>query len=133
MCTSRFFSAIPLRFLAGSILSLILLACASKNPKSTPNPYTDPCKAMKLEIAEKQELDAKIKSLSKQAVKYQKRGDTASANSAERRLQGMRVDQRLRQESLERSSYSCQPLLDRLQEPTLDPEQRKFPLREPYP
>jgi hypothetical protein len=88
------------------LVALLLSACAEKK-QSLSTAYHDPCAAMKMEINEKRELDAKVKKLAKQAEKYRKSGDTASAASADRRLVGMRENQRLLKESLDQSGNEC--------------------------
>jgi hypothetical protein len=91
---------------AAALLALLLAACAEKK-QNLSTAYRDPCTAMKLEITEKRELDAKVKKLAKQAEKYRKSGDTASAASADRRLIGLRENQRLLKESLDQSGNEC--------------------------
>jgi hypothetical protein len=88
-----------------AVAALLLTGCAEKKGLKA---YQDPCTSMKLEIEEKRELDAKVKALAKQAEGYRKAGDTASAASAERRLVGLRENQRLMKESLDQSSNDCQ-------------------------
>ncbi len=64
---------------------------------------------MEIQLKEKKELDAKVKTTADQYKQYQKRGDTASAESAKMRLEGMLQNQRLLKESLEQSSRDCSP------------------------
>jgi hypothetical protein len=86
-------------------LSALLAACASKGMA-----VNEPCQRMQAQIKEKQDLDARIKSLTKQAGTYRKKGDTASAASAEHRLRGMLENQRLLKESLDQSGNDCRSI-----------------------
>ena len=79
---------------------------------------------MREQIREKQDLDARVKALAKQAAKYRKQGDSASAASAEGRLRGLMESQRYLKESLERSSLDCSPTM-RDPFPVLDPARRE--------
>jgi hypothetical protein len=87
----------------GAMWTLAGMACASKGMVA----YNEPCRRMQTQIEEKQDLDAKVKSLAKQAETYRKEGDTASAASAEHRLKGMLENQRLLKESLDQSGNDC--------------------------
>jgi hypothetical protein len=117
------FVPLPLFALAGLaalFAALLLTACSSK-----PATVNEPCRLMKAQIEEKQELDAQVKALGKQAVKYRKEGDTASAASAEHRLLGLRENQRMLQQSLEQSSSDCSPS-GLNQVPVRDPARREY-------
>lgn len=84
----------------------LLAACAGSMQGLTPA-----CRTMEAQLQEKKELDAKVKATGNQIKEYRKRGDTASAVSAEHRLEGMLQDQRLLKESLDQSSRDCSPTL----------------------
>ena len=77
-------------------------------------------------LKEKKDLDKKVKETSGQVKEYRKQNDTASAASAERRLEGMLENQRLLKESLDESSRNCSPTW-KDQEPVRDPASRKYP------
>jgi hypothetical protein len=87
------------------ILSAALLVGCS-GALQNPSPA---CRTMEIQLKEKKELDAKVKKTSNQVRDYRKLGDTASAASAEHRLEGMLDNQRLLKESLEQSSRDCSP------------------------
>jgi len=78
---------------------------------------------MEAQVKEKQKLDAQVKSTAKRLKAYREQGDTASAASAQRRLEGMLEDQRLLRESLEQSSRDCSPTWQD-QVPVRDPATR---------
>ena len=118
------FPGIPKLLLFGvsvGFWALTAVSCAS----SRLAPEQEACKVMREQIREKQDLDAKVKSLSKQVVKYRKQGDTASAASAASRLRGLVENQRYLKESLERSSSDCTPLMKDEYSPALDPARRE--------
>jgi cell division protein FtsB len=87
-------------------------------------PEQEACRVMRAQIKEKQELDARVKSLAKQVSKYRKQGDTAAAAAADSRLRGLVENQRYLKESLERSSSDCTPLMKDDYAPVLDPARR---------
>jgi hypothetical protein len=80
---------------------------------------------MQAQVKEKQGLDAQVNALSKQVAAYRKQGDTASATSAEHRLQGLRENQRLLKESLEQTSRDCSPTWQD-PVPVRDPARREY-------
>jgi type II secretory pathway component PulM len=87
-------------------LAALLAACAGSMQGLTPA-----CRTMEAQLQEKKELDAKIKTTMNEVRDYRKRGDTASAASAEHRLEGMLQSQRLLKESLDQSSRDCSPAM----------------------
>jgi hypothetical protein len=97
--------------------ALILGACASAQQDPA---YSNACRTMKLQVEEKQALDAKVRKVAKEAETYRKQGDTASAASADMRLNGLLENQRLLKESLDASSRDCSPTLKDPQ-PVRDP------------
>jgi type II secretory pathway component PulM len=84
--------------------SALLVGCAGSIQGVTPA-----CRLMEAQLQEKKELDAKVKVTTEDVKKFRKQGDTASAASAEHRLEGMLENQRLLKESLEQSSRDCSP------------------------
>ena len=86
--------------------AVLLYGCAGSIQGVTPA-----CRLMEAQLKEKKSLDAKVKETASQAKTYRKQGDTASAASAEHRLEGMLENQRLFKESLEQSSRDCSPTL----------------------
>jgi hypothetical protein len=113
------FASFPLAVLGAGVALSLLTACASKGPS-----LQVPCRVMQEQIREKQGLDAQVNTLAKQAARYQRQGDTASAASAEHRLKGLRENQRLLKESLEQSSRDCSPTLQE-PVPVRDPARRE--------
>jgi hypothetical protein len=98
--------------------SLLLAACASNEPRGY-----DPCRAMREEIKEMQDLDGRIRALTKEAASYRKQRDTAAADYADRRLRGLQENKRWLQQSLEQSSRDCSPTWQD-QPPVRDPGRR---------
>ena len=98
--------------------ALLLHGCAGSIQGVTPA-----CRLMEVQLKEKKALDAEVKKTSDQVKTYRKQGDTASAASAEHRLEGMLENQRLLKESLEQSSRDCSPTL-KDPEPVRDPASR---------
>ena len=85
-------------------ITVLLIGCAGSIQGVTPA-----CRMMEAQLKEKKDLDAKVKETSKQVKSFRQQGDTASAASAEHRLEGMLENQRLMKESLEQSSRDCSP------------------------
>ncbi|HEX2613593.1 MAG TPA: hypothetical protein VHO02_08370 [Fibrobacteria bacterium] len=118
---SRFPRVFALFALAGAagLSAFLAVACASTYLA----PEQESCRLMREQIREKQDLDARVKALAKEASKYRKQGDTAAAASAETRLRGLTETQRYLKESLDRNSESCSPTLKE-SSPVLDPARR---------
>jgi hypothetical protein len=119
--SSRFLRVFALFTMTGMVgLSAFLaVACASTYLA----PEQESCRLMREQIREKQDLDARVKALAKEASKSRKQGDTAAAASAEARLRGLMENQRYLKESLDRNSESCSPTLKE-GSPVLDPARR---------
>ena len=87
-----------------AISASLLLACSTTVQGPTPA-----CRNMEAQVKEKKSLDARVKKTTDDVKAYRKQGDTASAASAEHRLEGMLENQRLLKESLDQSSRDCSP------------------------
>ncbi len=107
--------------LAGSALAAsLLVSCASSRVATEP----EACRVMREQVREKQELDARIKKLSKETQALRKSGDDAAAAESEERLRVLIENQRYLKESLERSSHDCSPTMQETS-PVLDPARRQ--------
>jgi predicted RNase H-like nuclease len=106
-------------FFFSAFALLLFSACSSSNQ----SPFVSACPSMDALLKEKKDVDKKVRETSEQVKDYRKAGDTASAASAERRLEGMLENQRLLKESLDESSRNCSPLM-KDPEPVRDPASR---------
>ena len=86
------------------VTAALLAGCAGSVQGPSPA-----CRMMESQLKEKKALDAQVKVTTEDVKKYRKQGDTASAASAENRLEGMLQSQRLLKESLDQSSRDCSP------------------------
>ena len=87
---------------------LLLLACAAKN---TGLPYSTACDNMKLEIQEKEKLDAKVKALRKQVGVYKQKNDTDSVAVIQQKLDILLINQKDLKKTLDETSQDCKPSL----------------------
>lgn len=108
-------------FAAAFVAVFLVAACSS----SRLVPESEACRTMREQIREKQDLDARVKALSKQVAKEFKAGDSAAAVSDTALLRGLVENQRYLKESLERSSRDCTPSLKDVYSPVLDPAHRQ--------
>jgi len=111
-------AALALGFLVAG--TMLVSGCAS----SGLNFSSPACTLMQSQIKEKQKLDAQVKALAKDARAFRKQGDTASAVSAEHRLEGLVENQRLLKDALDQTSRDCSPGMKDA-EPPLDPALRE--------
>jgi hypothetical protein len=114
------FVRLPAFSALAAVCGFSVVSCAS----SRLAPESEACRAMREQIREKQDLDARVKSLAKEAAKYRKQGDTAAAVAAEARLHGLVESQRYLKESLDRNSEECSPTM-KDPSPVLDPARRQ--------
>ena len=95
-----------MKFTVPVLLASLFFGCAGSMQGPSPA-----CRTMEAQLKEKKSLDAKVKKTTDEVKAYRKQGDTASAASAEHRLEGMLENQRLLKESLDQSSRDCSPTM----------------------
>ena len=109
------FAAIP-----GGLLLTFLVSCAS-GPVRLESPA---CEVMRQQIREKQALDARVKTATRELRDLRKQGDSTATVSATRRLEAMQEQQRFLKDALDQSSRDCSPIV-KDPEPVLDPAVRE--------
>jgi hypothetical protein len=102
-------------------LSVLVMAGCASSPVHLGSPA---CDTMRVQIKEKQKLDAEVKALGREVRDLQKQGDTTAAVAAQRQLDGLIESQRFLKDALDQSSHDCSPIL-RDSEPPLDPALRE--------